>query len=194
MRFSCRKHYLVFLSCEFFVHWLTVSLEWHAMTKCLDKAKNVINEHGVPRFLVAAFLQLEDFINETGSNKELTKNMKKQNSQSFNAVKQRFKKYLEAEEYGIKTKMTEWREVCIELQRSLMVCQSEEDYEGDDFDEEEEEEVIKKEDLFESDSGEGEAPKEKKKSADLRDADEKWNQEKIDKKVKEMLGKRGTKV
>jgi hypothetical protein len=77
----------------------------------MDKAKNVIVEHGLPSFVIACFLQLEDFINETGSKKELLRNMKKQNSQSFIAVRQRFKKYLEADTHTIKTKMTEWRAV-----------------------------------------------------------------------------------
>lgn len=77
----------------------------------MDKAKGVIREHGLPRFLIATFLQLEDFIAETGDKKELLKNMKKQNSQSFNTVKQRFRKYLETEEYNIRAKMSEWREV-----------------------------------------------------------------------------------
>lgn len=68
------------------------------------------------------------------------------------------------------------------------------DYNEEDFEEEEEEEeVTTKDDLFGSDSDE-EGPSEKKKSTDLRDENEKWNQEKIDKKVKEMLSKRGTKV
>lgn len=82
------------------------------MIKCMDKAKNVIREHGLPRFVVASFLQLEDFINDTGSKKELLKNMKKQNSKSFTAVRQRFKKYLESEEFGLSSKMSEWKEVC----------------------------------------------------------------------------------
>jgi hypothetical protein len=76
--------------------------------------------------------------------------------------------------------------------------QSGKDYDAEDFDEDEEEEPKgKKDSLWSSESGEGseeEKAPAQKKATDLRDEDIKWTQEKIDRKVKEMLAKRGTKV
>eukprot|EP01126_Amoeba_proteus_P037007 TRINITY_DN3791_c0_g2_i6.p1 TRINITY_DN3791_c0_g2~~TRINITY_DN3791_c0_g2_i6.p1 ORF type:complete len:893 (-),score=224.63 TRINITY_DN3791_c0_g2_i6:739-3417(-) len=156
--------------------WSGIFEEWTELTKCLDKAKAVINQHGFPKFLIASLLQLEDFITETGGKKELLKNMKKKNAQSFQTVRQRFKKYMEVTE-DLKAKLVEWRE-------------SDQSYDAEDYEDSEEEEATGSGGLF-NDDLEGETPE--KINFDEEDQ-EVWNQEKVDKKVKELLTKRGTKA
>jgi len=157
--------------------WTGILEAWIAVGDWLKKATTLPVEKRFPPFFIPVILQLEDFINETDEKKELVKNMKRLNSQSFNAMKQRFKKFLpQDEEFAIA--LRECRENDEDYKNAeLFLYSIDSDSEEDD-------------DLNTGETKESEKPS-TSGPQDLRS--EKWNQEKVDKKVKEMLSKRGTK-
>ena len=79
----------------------------------MDKTSLVINQSGVPKFLIIIALQLFEQITATGGNKELVRNMKQVNAQSFNKLKSRFNKFLKSDAFNLMDAMEQWKAVCL---------------------------------------------------------------------------------
>ena len=65
--------------------------------KAYDKAKPVIakEENGVvPKFYVRILVEMEDLVNKTWEDKDLRKNMNKNNSKSLSTLRQKLRKYI----------------------------------------------------------------------------------------------------
>jgi len=159
-------------------NWTGILDEWAAIVDWQKKAQFLVPAKRYPPFFIPCMLQLDDFITETDEKKELIRNMKRLNSQSFTAMKQRWRKYLQQDE-EFADALRDFRE-------------SEEDYKNPEL-------FLYSISSSSSDEGglfSGNEPSSSTALAgttqDLRS--EKWNQEKVDKKVKEMLSKRGTRA
>jgi hypothetical protein len=79
----------------------------------LEKAKAVVDKHGPPRFFIALLCGLDDIIKKTFDDKELRRNMKAANQSSFNAMRSKFKKFIDEDpmQRGFKNRMQEYVEV-----------------------------------------------------------------------------------
>lgn len=67
------------------------------LTRAYSKALPVITkeENGVtPRFIIRAFVELEDFINEVWEDRDGRKSLSKNNSKSLGTLRQKFRKYI----------------------------------------------------------------------------------------------------
>lgn len=75
------------------------------LTKAYSKALPVImkEEGGIaPSFIVKALVELEDFINDVWEDKEMRKNLSKNNGKSLGTLRQKFRKYVKDMEEDMK--------------------------------------------------------------------------------------------
>lgn len=75
----------------------SILTSFEELTRAYTKALPIIvkEEGGVtPRFIIRAFVELEDFINEIWDDKEGRKNLSKNNGKSLGTLRQKFRKYI----------------------------------------------------------------------------------------------------
>jgi len=151
--------------------WSAISEEWAAVGKLLEKAKTVLLNSPLPSFYVRFCALLEDLIKETYSNKDLRKNMKQNNAKGLNTMKQQFTKYLERNEYEIRTALEAFRA----SGKTVHLGSDSESASASS-----------------TSSDEGPDPVSAPTSGGSNEV-QAWTQERIDRKTKEILSKRGTK-
>jgi translation initiation factor 3 subunit C len=66
--------------------------DFEKLGKQIQKAANVIQKEGIPQFIIACLFQLEEAVKNTQENKSKSK-MNASNAKSFNAMRQRLKKF-----------------------------------------------------------------------------------------------------
>jgi len=81
-------------------NWNAVQNEYDKLTKAVQKGNNIIRREGVPTFLTAILVELDDKIKSV-TNQDVRK-MNKLNARSFNALKQGIKKFSKQYENEIK--------------------------------------------------------------------------------------------
>lgn len=161
--------------------WIRVNETWVLIIKILEKGKSVIDKHGLPKFFVSLLCALNDLIKDTFDNKDLRKNMKAQNASAFNAMRTKFKKFVDEDpmERKVKDRMKEF----IESGKSYAIKLGSDDEDSNELSGEGPQNFL---DEPSGDDAEGD------KLVDMEN--EKWTQDKVDKKMKELLAKRGTKT
>jgi len=72
--------------------WNSIHTEFEKLNKLLQKANQIIQKEGIPRFYIKALVVLEDFVKTTHENKSKV-TMNATNAKSFNAMRQKLKKH-----------------------------------------------------------------------------------------------------
>jgi translation initiation factor 3 subunit C len=74
--------------------YTSVTRDWEALGKQMEKAKAVVAKEGVPAFYLTAMAQLNQSLNDTFANKDEVKKMSSMNSKALTALRTKVKKQL----------------------------------------------------------------------------------------------------